>query len=231
MGWYDTHMQSPAALEWAQIDSVLLDMDGTLLDLRFDNWFWTSVVPEHYARANGLSVAEAQATLAPLFVKTAHTLPWYCIDHWSRELDLDIRAMKRAAREHVRFLPGAERFLEELRRSGKRVVMVTNSHPATLEIKDAQVAITRYFDACYSTHTFGVPKEDLSFWPRLITLEVFDARRTLFVDDSLPVLESAHQFGIAHLRAVRRPDSARPPNTTGRFIGIDGVGELLKAPG
>jgi putative hydrolase of the HAD superfamily len=154
-------------------------------------------------------------------------LPWYCIDHWSRELGLNIRAMKRAAQEHVMFLPGAERFLENLRRLGKRVVLVTNSHPATLAIKDAQVAITRHFDACYSTHTFGVPKEDAAFWPQLIVEEVFDARRTLFVDDSLPVLESAHRFGIAHLRAVRRPDSARPANNTGRFIGIDGVAELM----
>jgi 5'-nucleotidase len=220
-------MRSSAAVEWAQIDCVLLDMDGTLLDLRFDNWFWANVVPEEYARAKGVPVAEAQAQLAPLFTKVAHTLPWYCIDHWSRELDLDIRALKRTASEHIRYLPGAEQFLEKLRLSGKRVVMVTNSHPATLALKDEQVAITRHFHACYSTHAFGVPKEDESFWPRLIVKEVFDAGRTLFVDDSLPVLESAHRFGIAHLRAVRRPDSGLPPKATGRFIAIDGVAELL----
>jgi HAD superfamily hydrolase (TIGR01509 family) len=221
-------MNAAAAVDWSAIDTVLLDMDGTLLDLRFDNWFWANVVPDEYARANGLSVAQAQARLAPLFTKIVHTLPWYCIDHWSRELDLDIRGLKRAAREHVKFLPGAERFLEKLRLSGKRVVMVTNSHPATLAIKDEQVAITRHFDKCYSTHIFGVPKEDASFWPRLIAAEGFDERRTLFVDDSLPVLESAHRFGIAHLRAVRRPDSGLPPNGTGSFIAIDGVAELLE---
>jgi len=219
-------MRSAAAVEWTEIDSVLLDMDGTLLDLRFDNWFWSTVVPERYAQVNGLSAAEARARLAPLFTKVAHTLPWYCIDHWSRELDLDIRALKRTVRSHVKFLPGAEGFLEKLRLTGKRVVLVTNSHPATLAIKDAQVALTRYFDACYSTHTFGVPKEDAAFWPRLIVEEVFDVRRTLFVDDSVPVLESAHRFGIAHLRAVRRPDSAQPPNATGPFIAIDGIAEL-----
>jgi 5'-nucleotidase len=220
-------MRSSAAVEWAEIDCVLLDMDGTLLDLRFDNWFWANLVPEHYARARGLSVAQARAELAPLFTRVAHTLPWYCIDHWSRELELDIRALKRTACEQIRFLPGAEQFLEKLRLSGKRVVLVTNSHPATLAIKDEQVAITRHFDRCYSTHTFGVPKEDASFWPRLMLEEVFDAQRTLFVDDSLPVLESAHRFGIAHLRAVRRPDSGLPPNATGRFIAVDGVAELL----
>jgi 5'-nucleotidase len=220
-------MMGAAAVEWAKIDSVLLDMDGTLLDLRFDNWFWLSVVPERYALANGLSLEQAQARLEPLFFKVAHTMPWYCIDHWSRELDLDIRALKHEAREHVRFLPGAEQFLRKLRSSGKRIVLVTNSHPVTLAIKDAQVALTRYFDACYSTHTFGVPKEDTQFWPRFVAAENFDATRTLFVDDSLPVLESAHDFGIAHLRAVRCPDSAQPPKATGRFIAVDSVLELL----
>src|ERR1700733_9369389 len=121
--WYHTQMYSPPAIDWPAIDCVLLDMDGTLLDLRFDNWFWANVVPERYAHAKGLSVAAAQAELAPLFTKVAHTLPWYCIDHWSRELDLDIRALKRTAREQIRFLPGAEQFLEKLRLSGKRVVL------------------------------------------------------------------------------------------------------------
>jgi putative hydrolase of the HAD superfamily len=220
-------MANAAAVDWARIDNVLLDMDGTLLDLRFDNWFWLSMVPQRYALANGLSVDEARSRLEPQFFKVAHTMPWYCIDHWSRALNLDIRALKLEAREHVRFLPGAERFLQQLRLSGKRIVLVTNSHPVTLEIKDAQVALTRYFDACYSTHSFGVPKEDAQFWPRFVAAESFDAARTLFVDDSLPVLESAHAYGIAHLRAVRRPDSAQPPKETGRFIAIDSVVELL----
>jgi putative hydrolase of the HAD superfamily len=220
-------MRISAAVEWSGIDSVLLDMDGTLLDLRFDNWFWLNVVPERYAQANGLSVEAAQALLQPLFFKVAHTMPWYCIDHWSRELDLDIRALKHDTREHVRFLPGAEQFLRKLRATGKRIVLVTNSHPVTLAIKDSQVSLTRYFDACYSTHSFGVPKEDSQFWPRFVATESFDAERTLFVDDSLPVLESAHDFGIAHLRAVRCPDSAQPPKATGRFIAIDSVTELL----
>ncbi len=214
-------------MAWSEIDSVLLDMDGTLLDLRFDNWFWICRVPERYALANGLSVEESQARLRPLFFKVERTMPWYCIDHWSRELNLDIRALKEEAREHVRFLPGAEEFLRKLRATGKRIVLVTNSHPVTLAIKDAQVALTRHFDACYSTHRFGVPKEDAQFWPRFVAAESFDAARTLFVDDSLPVLESAHDFGIAHLRAVRCPDSAQPPKATGRFLAIDSVVELL----
>ena len=39
-------MSRSPELDWTSIDTVLLDMDGTLLDLRFDNWFWQEHVPD-----------------------------------------------------------------------------------------------------------------------------------------------------------------------------------------
>jgi 5'-nucleotidase len=220
-------MQNASRVDWHGVDTVLLDMDGTLLDLRFDNWFWLSLIPDRYAAANGLSVEQAQTLLVPKFRNVAGTLQWYCIEYWSRELGLDIPAFKREALRRVRFLPGAEAFLRKLRRSGKRVLLVTNSHPTTLSIKNEQVALTRYFDACYSSHPFDAPKEDAAFWRRLAAQEQFSLPRTLFVDDSLRVLECARDFGIAHLRAVRCPDTGLPPQATGSFTAIDGVAELL----
>jgi HAD superfamily hydrolase (TIGR01509 family) len=214
------------ALNWSEIDTVLLDMDGTLLDLRFDNWFWMTFIPTHYAALHGISEDEAKRRLRPKFQDIAHTMQWYCIDYWTRELGLEIAALKRTVQDRVGYLPGAEAFLSRLKASGKRVVLVTNSHPQTLAIKDERVALTRYFHASYSTHSFGVPKEHAEFWPLLVAQEKFLPARTLFVDDSLPVLESARRFGIAHLRAVRQPDSGAPPQATRDFVAIDGVGEL-----
>jgi 5'-nucleotidase len=214
------------ALDWSAIDTVMLDMDGTLLDLQFDTWFWLTLVPAHYAALHGISVEEAKLRLRPKFVGIAHTLQWYCIDYWTRELGLEIAALKRTVQGRVGYLPGAEAFLQRLSSSGKRVVLVTNSHPETLAIKDERVALTRYFHAIYSTHAFGVPKEHADFWPLLSNQENFDPKRALFVDDSMPVLESARRFGIAHIRAVRQPDSGAPAQNTRDFIGIDGVAEL-----
>jgi len=220
-------METSSAVDWESIDTVLLDMDGTLLDLRFDNWFWLTLIPSRYAAAQGLSEAEAQVLLAAKFKGVAHTLQWYCIEYWTRELGLDIPALKREALPRVEFLPGAEMFLRKLRASGKRVVLVTNSHPTTLAIKNERVALTQYFDACYSSQPFDAPKEHSAFWRRLGHREEFSPQRTLFIDDSLPVLECARDYGIGHLRAVRRPDSGAPPQATGSFAAIDGVAELL----
>jgi 5'-nucleotidase len=220
-------MDASAAVDWERLDTVLLDMDGTLLDLRFDNWFWGNLVPERYAAANGISAAEAQQRLAPKFRDVAHTLQWYCIEYWTRELGLDICALKRENLPRVEFLPGARAFLRKLRARGKRLVLVTNSHPTTLAIKNERVALTQYFDACYSSQPFAAPKEDAAFWPRLAAREAFSRQRTLFIDDSLRVLQCAREYGIAHLLAVRRPDSSAPAQATADFAAIDGVAELL----
>jgi HAD superfamily hydrolase (TIGR01509 family) len=220
-------MNASSAVNWQGVDTVLLDMDGTLLDLRFDNWFWQIFVPTRYAAAHGISEAEAQRRLAPKFNNVAHTLQWYCIEYWTRELELDIPALKRETLPRVGFLPGAQAFLQKLRASGKRVVLVTNSHPTTLAIKNEGVALTQYFDACYSSQPFDAPKEDAAFWPRLAAHEEFSRQRTLFIDDSLRVLQCARDYGIAHLRAVRCPDSGAPPQATADFAAIDGVAELL----
>ncbi len=220
-------MSKHAALDWSAIDTVLLDMDGTLLDQRFDNWFWQELIPARYAQANHITEAEATALLAPKFRAVSGTIQWYCIDYWSRQLGLDIAAIKRTALERVSFLPGAEEFLLKLKVSGKRRVLVTNAHPLTLAIKNEQVRLTGQFDACYSTHVFDAPKEHAAFWPRLLAKEQFLPQRTLFVDDSIAVLDAAHRFGIAWLRAVRLPDSRRPAQDTGHYAAVDRVADLM----
>jgi HAD superfamily hydrolase (TIGR01509 family) len=214
-------------LDWTSIDTVLLDMDGTLLDLRFDNWFWLEHVPRHFASARGMSADEVRGYLEPKFRARRGTIDWYCIDYWSRELGLDIAALKRAARPRVSYLPGAREFLSRLSALGKRLILLTNAHPETLAIKDEQLGLIAYFDACYSSHRFGTPKEHADFWPRFHAQEPFVPERTLFVDDSLPVLDAARAFGIGRLCAVRLPDSGRPAQDTGSYDSIDGVGELM----
>ena len=46
---------------WSEIDTVMFDMDGTLLDLHFDNFFWLKLVPEHLSKQHGVSEKQALA--------------------------------------------------------------------------------------------------------------------------------------------------------------------------
>jgi len=223
-------MQVPAlkAQQWQDIDTVLLDLDGTLLDLQFDNHFWTHRVPEAWGEANGvLSPEAARAALLPRFHACEGTLDWYCIDYWTRELKLDIAALKRTDAHRIHWLPGAREFLLRVRELQKRLVLLTNAHPTTLAIKDARTQVLSYFDAGFSSHGFGAPKEDPRFWLRLAGAEAFDPHRSLFVDDSLPVLRAARAAGIARVYAVRRPDSSREPRQHDEFPSVESVAQLL----
>jgi len=217
-----TDTQKP---RWDSIDTVLLDLDGTLLNLDFDNYFWREHVPAHYGAARALTPEQAHALLRPKFRAREGTLEWYCVEYWSRELGLDVVALKRQVSGRVAWLPGAQEFLERVRGMGKRLVLATNAHPAALRIKDEQTGVTGYFDAVFSSHQFGSPKEDASFWHRLYRVEPFDRERTLFVDDSAAVLRAAKQAGIQWIYAVRRQDS-RDPCGDEEFSAVDSVGEL-----
>tara|TARA_A100001391_G_scaffold177482_1_gene141494 strand:- start:1987 stop:2640 length:654 start_codon:yes stop_codon:yes gene_type:complete len=200
-------------IDWKDIDTVLLDMDGTLLDLAFDNWFWQRHVPEQYALSRGLEYAEAERILQDWIASHLGTLNWYCLDFWTRELDLNIAALKRAAADRITVRPGAEAFLGALRGGPRQVIMVTNAHREALDLKLERTGIDRYFDALVSSHDYGHPKEAQDFWRRLREQHPFDPARALLVDDSLPVLHSGRLYGLGHLASILQPDSSLPART------------------
>jgi putative hydrolase of the HAD superfamily len=219
---------SPAPTpDWQHIDTVLFDLDGTLLDLSFDNHVWREIVPAAYAAARSLTHEEARAALQERLRARAGTLDWYCMDYWSRELELDVTELHRTHAGRIGWLPGAREALIGLKARGKRLVLITNAHPQTLQIKDEWVDVRRYFDAVYSSHDFGVPKEDARFWPAVRKVEPYDPERTLFVDDNAAVLKAARAAGIRWVYAMCRPDSSRPPREHPDFPGVHSVAELL----
>ncbi|MDQ2639271.1 MAG: HAD-IA family hydrolase [Pseudomonadota bacterium] len=195
----------------AGIDTLLLDLDGTLLDLAFDTHFWLEVVPEYYGRVRGLSAQQAlQQQIMPRLRDAEGTLNWYCLDYWSRMLELDLSSIKSAHDERIAWLPGAQDFLRRQRAAGRRLVLATNSHPETLRIKDRKVGIRPLLDEMYSSHQFGAPKEYAEFWLRLRRVVGYDPARTAFIDDNPKVLAAARNAGIALAIAVTDPDSSRP---------------------
>lgn len=210
-------------IDWQQIDTVMLDMDGTLLDLHYDNYFWQQYLPQFYADHHELSFDAARAHLMSLFRSKEGLLEWYCVDYWSEQLNMDVTALKGHAevRKKIRFRPQAEGFLQQLSAANKRVWLVTNAHRKVLDLKHEVLDLERYFQRMVSSHDFGFPKELQQFWLQLKAEHDFDPQRTLFIDDSLPVLRSAQQFGIGHLRAILQPDLLRDNKDTEEFLAID----------
>jgi putative hydrolase of the HAD superfamily len=216
-------------LPWGEIDTVLLDMDGTLLDLHFDNHFWQVYVPEKYAERHGLSHAEAHDECFQRYNAKAGTLDWYCVDYWTEALNLDIAQLKEELAHLIQVHPDVPEFLAAARAAGKRVVLVTNAHHKSLALKMARTGLAGHFDAIHSSHSFGIAKEAPAFWAALRRVEPFDPERTLLADDSLPVLRSADSHGIRHLLAIRQPDTRLPAKDTGEFPAIHRFSEVMPA--
>ncbi len=194
-------------IDWHQIDTVLLDMDGTLLDLHYDNYFWLHHLPERYATMHGVSIESAKRKLEAHIKAHEGTLKWYCLDFWSEALDVDIRTLKEEVQHKIRVRPYVEEFLQYLRNAGKKLVLITNAHPQSLDLKLEITQIDQYLDMVLSSHQFQQPKEAQEFWRSLQAHEHFDPSRTLFIDDTVRILRSAEQFGIKHLLCIHQPDS------------------------
>lgn len=214
-------------IDWKKIETVLLDMDGTLLDLNFDNHFWKEFVPLKFAEKQGLSIEAAKQQLEPRFKLMEGKLEWYCLDYWSDVLQLDIAGLKAEISGLIAVLPHVTEFLEKIHRSPKKVYLVTNAHRDSLGLKMEKTCLQQFFDGIISSHDFGMPKEHENFWELLQQQHYFEKQTTLLIDDSLAVLNSARQFGIAHLISVSRPDTKLPKKEITAYPAIEDFRELM----
>lgn len=219
-----------ALVDWTRIDTVLLDMDGTLLDLYFDNHFWLQHLPAAYAAANGLDPAAAHADLVGRFGREQGRLNWYCVDFWSKELGLDLPALKKEVAHLIAPRPGALDFLQAVTDSGREAWLVTNAHHHSLSLKLAHTPLSTHCQRIVCSHDFREPKESAAFWPALRAREHFEPGRALFIDDSEPVLHAAAAFGIGQLLTIAQPDSQRPPREGLHFPVLHHFNDLLPIP-
>jgi len=214
-------------IDWQQIDQVFLDMDGTLLDLYFDNHFWLEFVPQCYARDNDVSIGEARQSLYARFDAVQGSMQWYCVDHWSQQLGLDIADLKREISHLIRLHPHVVEFLDALAVSGRQRILVTNAHQKSLALKMEKTALKGRFEQIICAHDFGVPKEEQAFWHQLNENLPFDPATTLFIDDSESVLRSAKRYGFRWLLGVCQPDSKGPRRCYKQFDAIEDFSQLL----
>lgn len=216
---------------WDEIDTVLLDMDGTLLDLHFDTHFWLEHVPARYAEANSLPIEKAREQLMKRYRSAEGTLEWYCVDYWSDQLNLNIETLKQEVDHLISLRPDVIRFLQALANAGKQRILVTNAHGKSLSLKMKRTPIGDHLDEIITAHDIGLPKESSDFWDKLQQKHYFLPERTLLIDDSINVLSSAEKYGIKHLRAILQPNSKLDPDPHDKFIHVDRFTDIFPIQG
>jgi len=214
-------------INWNEIETVMLDMDGTLLDLHFDNYFWQEYLPECWGQLHGMDIDSAKAALIPRFKSMQGTLAWYCLDYWSEELDIDVFRLKYDVEHLIKTRPYAEELLCKLNEMGKELVLVTNAHEKILDVKLEKTGIKKYFDIIISAHALGSPKEHSVFWKSLSNAVQFSQEKTLFIDDNLTVLRAAQDYGLRNLLSIAKPDSHLPIRSSTEFFHVGDFRELF----
>ena len=208
-------------IDWDNVDTVLLDMDGTLLDLHFDSFFWKQHLPVKYSEIHSVELGSITAEIHRRLEEKQGSLAWYCTEFWSKQFNLDIVAAQKEVKHLIAERPQALKFLDILGAMGKKRILITNSDRASVNLKFAMTSIESLLDLVISSHDYGVPKEQPQFWRELQDKMPFNPSRTVFIDDSESVLSAAKTFGIKYVYGIDRPDSSQLQASQSQFPTID----------
>ncbi len=216
-------------INWQNINTVFLDMDGTLLDLHFDNHFWLEHMPKRYAQKHNISTQQASQELTHKTTQIEGSLDWYCLDYWEKTLDMDIVNLKHEVADRIAIRANVIEFLNYLQSLKKHIVLLTNAHQKTVDLKFGYAKIEHHFDRIITSHEIGLAKEESGFWQALEKKQgfSFDKETSLFIDDNLSVLNCAKNYGIKYLLAIHQPDSQQAVKDTGGYTGVECYSQIM----
>lgn len=213
-------------LNWNKIEAVLLDMDGTLLDLNFDNYFWLEHLPKRYAQIHNQDASTVKPKLIQQIMAEKGKLNWYSLEFWNKKFNLDLVALKKEVQHLICYRADALKFLQQLKLTNKKVILATNADLPSLELKLPITRLNQQIEKIYSSASLNAPKEEQAYWQKLQLAEDLNPATCLLIDDNLSVLQSAQNFGIGELITISQPDTTQAPKPANNFAAINNFAEL-----
>ncbi|MBE2893621.1 GMP/IMP nucleotidase [Spirabiliibacterium falconis] len=213
--------------DWAQIDTVIFDLDGTLIDLALDYQFWKEIVPTTYSATHAVPDAASQALLNEHYSRIEHSMQWYDVDYWADTLQLPIRTMLHLHAKNLKVRSNAETLLRTLQTAGKQLILLTDSHPYSLQEKLARCDLEPYFHHILSSHQFQHPKMTDALWQAIFAEYHINPDRTLLLDDMQPVLDCARNNGVKFTLGIETPNSLSDAKTFDQHDSISDFAQLL----
>ncbi len=86
---------------------AMFDMDGTLLDLAFDDFIWNECLPERHAQVHQCTLEQSKQTLFQFYQQHKHTLSWYSSAYWTTKVGVDVLQLQYEHREKSKRVPVA----------------------------------------------------------------------------------------------------------------------------
>ena len=215
-------------MKWNSIETFFLDLDGTLLDLAFDNFFWHEHLPYVYANSKDIEFEKAKEDFEKMYKNKENSIQWYSLSYWSEILEIDLCSELLRVKNKIRTLNNSEKFLQILKERKVRIYLLTNCPRYMLHVKLNQVRFWKFFDEIISSEDFGYPKETDEFWNLLQKKFKYKKTSTVFIDDSKNVLDFSVKSGLNNVFLISKPDSNKEKQGTYGYKSIDSLADFSK---
>ncbi|MCH1416878.1 MAG: HAD-IA family hydrolase [Gammaproteobacteria bacterium] len=180
------------------IECMLVDMDGVILDNTYDNNFWQNQIPGVISKNKNISFEDAKRLAVQIFNYKKNTKDWYDVDYWSNMLNVDIEAEKRSSIsfDRIQLYEGVTKTLNKLK-DNFRLILITNAHRKTLNIKLEKYDLSPYFENMICAHELHYVKENIQLWYMLKSRFKLDYTKTLLIEDTINNIKVGLSAGIS----------------------------------
>ena len=169
------------------IEFVSFDLDGTLFDSRFVDSVWLEEIPRLYSVKKRVSIDDAKDRVQREYGKVGkEKLEWYDLQYWIEKFGLDVarNELLRKFEDRIKVFPEVPRALEQLRRKGFRLIVVTNARREFAELELLKGDMEKHFERVFSsTSDFGMVKKTADLYRRVCNILGVSPQEIIHVGD------------------------------------------------